>query len=63
MRSEFTPTQKRALAIATVIAILFGECSLRGYFILVVVAAVAAYPFPPLNARLKKRMGTDCRRR
>jgi predicted PurR-regulated permease PerM len=58
MDTEFTLTQKRALAIATVIAILFGAYFLRGYFILVVVAAVAAYLFSPLYARLKERMGT-----
>jgi predicted PurR-regulated permease PerM len=58
MDTEFTLTQKRALAIATVIAILFGGYFLRGYFILIVVAAVAAYLFSPLYARLKKRMGT-----
>ena len=58
MNTEFTLTQKRALAIATVIAILFGAYFLRGYFILVVVAAVAAYLFPPLYTRLNKRMGT-----
>jgi predicted PurR-regulated permease PerM len=58
MDTEFTLTQKRALAIATVIAILFGAYFLRGYFILMVVAAVAAYLFSPLYARLNKRMGT-----
>ena len=47
MNTEFTLTQKRALAIATVIAILFGAYFLRGYFILIVVAAVAAYLFKP----------------
>ena len=58
MNTEFTPTQKRALAIATVIAILFGAYFLRGYFILIVVAAVAAYLFQPLYARLNRRLGT-----
>jgi predicted PurR-regulated permease PerM len=58
MDTEFTLTQKRALAVATVIAILFGAYFLRGYFILVVVAAVAAYLFSPLYARLNKRFGT-----
>ena len=57
MNTEFTLTQKRALAIATVIAILFGAYFLRGYFILVVVAAVAAYLFQPLYTRLNKRLG------
>jgi predicted PurR-regulated permease PerM len=58
MDTEFTLTQKRALAVATAVAILFGAYFLRGYFILVVVAAVAAYLFSPLYARLNKRMGT-----
>ena len=48
MDTEFTLTQKRALAVATVVAILFGAYFLRGYFILIVVAAVVAYLFTPL---------------
>ena len=56
--TEFTLTQKRALAIATAVAIAFGAYFLRGYFILVVVAAVAAYLFTPLFTRLNKRFGT-----
>lgn len=55
MQTEFTLSQKRALAIATVIAILFGAYFLRGYFILIVVAAVVAYLFDPLYERLRKR--------
>ncbi len=55
MDTEFTLTQKRALAVFTVIAILFGAYFLRGYFILIVVAAVAAYLFSPLFDRLNKR--------
>jgi predicted PurR-regulated permease PerM len=58
MKTEFTLTQKRALAIATVIAVLFGAYFLRSYFILIVVAAVVAYLFSPLYDRLNKRMGT-----
>lgn len=58
MDTEFTLTQKRALAVATVIAILFGAYFLRGYFILIVVAAVAAYLFTPLFNRLNKRFGS-----
>ncbi|KUI47402.1 hypothetical protein AU198_23590 [Mycobacterium sp. GA-1199] len=57
MSTEFSLPQRRALAIATVIAIAFGAYFLRGYFILIVVAAVAAYLFSPLYARLNKRMG------
>jgi predicted PurR-regulated permease PerM len=55
VQTEFTLSQKRALAIATVIAILFGAYFLRGYFILIVVAAVVAYLFDPLYERLRKR--------
>jgi predicted PurR-regulated permease PerM len=58
MDTEFTLTQKRALAVATVIAILFGAYFLRRYFILIVIAAVVAYLFSPLYDRLKKRLGT-----
>ena len=50
--------QRRALAVATVVAIAFGAYFLRGYFILIVVAAVAAYLFSPLYARLNRRMGS-----
>jgi predicted PurR-regulated permease PerM len=57
VNTEFTLSQKRALAIATVIAILFGAYFLRTYFILIVVAAVAAYLFQPLYTRLNKRLG------
>jgi predicted PurR-regulated permease PerM len=58
MDTEFTLTQKRALAVATAVAIAFGAYFLRGYFILIVVAAVAAYLFTPLFNRLNKRFGT-----
>ncbi|MGE2719169.1 AI-2E family transporter [Mycolicibacterium celeriflavum] len=57
MSTEFSLPQRRALAVATVVAIAFGAYFLRGYFILIVVAAVAAYLFSPLYARLNKRMG------
>ncbi|CAN5530726.1 AI-2E family transporter [soil metagenome] len=52
MLDDFTPTQKRALAILTIIALAFGAYFLRQYFTLIVVAAVAAYLFNPLYARL-----------
>lgn len=58
MKTEFTLTQRRALAVATVIAILFGAYFLRNYFILIVVAAVVAYLFNPLYNRLRRKMGT-----
>ncbi len=58
METEFTLNQRRALAIATVAAIAFGAYFLRGYFILIVVAAVVAYLFDPIYQRLHKRFGT-----
>ncbi len=58
MDTEFTLTQKRALAVATAVAIAFGAYFLRGYFILIVVAAVAAYLFTPVFNRLNRRFGT-----
>src|SRR5258705_8008214 len=58
MDPEFTLTQKRALAVATAIAIAFGAYFLRGYFILIVVAAVGAYLFTPVFNRINRRFGT-----
>ena len=58
MEKSFTEPQKRALAIATVIALIFGAYFLRGYFILIVVAAVAAYLFEPMYERFLRRFGT-----
>jgi predicted PurR-regulated permease PerM len=55
---HFTPTQKRALAVVTLLAVGFGAYFLRNFFILVVVAAVAAYLFTPLYERLHRRLGT-----
>ncbi|WAC92744.1 AI-2E family transporter [Mycobacterium sp. Aquia_213] len=58
MNTEFTLTQKRALAVLTLIALLFGAYFLRDYFVLVVVAAVGAYLFTPLFNWFNKRLGT-----
>jgi predicted PurR-regulated permease PerM len=58
MDTEFTLTQKRALAVLTLIALLFGAYFLRNYFVLVVVAAVGAYLFTPLFNWFNKRLGT-----
>jgi predicted PurR-regulated permease PerM len=58
MDTEFTLTQKRALAVATAVAIAFGAYFLRGYFILIVVAAVGAYLFTPVFNRINRRFGT-----
>ncbi|MET0452146.1 MAG: AI-2E family transporter [Mycobacterium sp.] len=55
MKTEFTQTQKRALAIATVIALAFGAYFLRGYFMLIVVACVVTYLFNPLFDWFLKR--------
>jgi predicted PurR-regulated permease PerM len=52
---DFTLTQKRALAILTIIALAFGAYFLRRYFVLIVVAAVAAYLFRPVYTRLRNR--------
>src|SRR5690625_3830967 len=58
MYDELTVTQKRALAVATAVALLFGAYFLREFFILIVVAAVGAYLFTPLFQRLQRRFGT-----
>ncbi len=55
MKTEFTLAQKRALAIVTGIALLFGAYFLRRYFMLIVIAAIVAYLFAPLYNRLKAR--------
>lgn len=57
MNTEFTLTQKRALAVATLIALLFGAYFLRNYFVLIVVAAVGAYLFTPLFNWFNRRLG------
>lgn len=58
MLDDFTLTQKRALAILTVIALLFGAYFLRGYVILIAVAAVLAYLFTPVYGRLRRSFNT-----
>ncbi len=58
MNTEFTLTQKRALAIFTIVALLFGAYFLRDFFVLIVVAAVGAYLFTPLFMWFNKRLGT-----
>ncbi|MGB3355237.1 MAG: AI-2E family transporter [Mycobacterium sp.] len=52
MTNDFTVTQKRTLAVLTVIALAFGAYFLRGYVLLIAVAAVLAYLFNPLYRRL-----------
>ncbi|OBF74389.1 AI-2E family transporter, partial [Mycolicibacterium fortuitum] len=58
MKDEFTLTQKRALAVVTVLAVLLGAYFLRGFFVLIVMAAVGAYLFTPLYQRFQRRLGT-----
>jgi predicted PurR-regulated permease PerM len=58
VNTEFTLTQKRALAVVTVIALAFGAYFLRDFFVLIVVAAVGAYLFTPLFNRFNRRLGT-----
>jgi predicted PurR-regulated permease PerM len=58
MENQFTLTQRRALAVATVIALLLGGYFLRSFFILIVMAAVGAYLFSPLYRQLLRRFGT-----
>ena len=64
MDTEFTLTQKRALAILTLVALAFGGYFLSGYFVLIVVAAVGAYLFTPLftwcNKRMNKGLSLTC---
>ncbi|WP_441957693.1 AI-2E family transporter [Mycolicibacterium houstonense] len=58
MKDEFTLSQKRALAVVTVLAILLGAYFLRSFFVLIVMAAVGAYLFTPLYQRFQRRMGS-----
>lgn len=53
---EFTPNQKRALAVMVVIALGFGAYFLRNYLQLIAIAGVLAYLFRPLYLRFKNRM-------
>ena len=58
MNDEFNLTQKRALAVATIAALAFAAYFLRGFFLLIVVAAVASYLFTPLYQRFQRRLGS-----
>lgn len=58
MKDQFSLTQKRALAVVTVLAVLLGAYFLRGFFVLIVMAAVGAYLFTPLYQRFQRRLGT-----
>lgn len=56
MKTDFTPAQKRALAIVTGIALIFGAYFLRRYFMLIVIAAIVAYLFTPLYNKLRAKL-------
>jgi predicted PurR-regulated permease PerM len=58
MNTEFTLNQRRAVAIFTIIALLFGAYFLRDFFVLIVMAAVGAYLFTPLFNRFNRRLGS-----
>lgn len=53
---KVTAHQQRALAIMTIVAVVFGAYFLRGYFIMAVVAAIVGFLFFPLYKKLCKRM-------
>ncbi|CAA0132008.1 Putative transport protein [Mycolicibacterium vanbaalenii] len=56
MTQDFSVGQKRALAVFTVLALAFAAYFLRGYVLLIAVAAVLAYLFNPLYRRLLAKM-------
>jgi predicted PurR-regulated permease PerM len=56
VKTEFTLSQKRALAVVTGLALLFGAYFLRRYFMLIVIAAIVAYLFTPLYNRLRAKI-------
>lgn len=56
--TEFSPQEKRALSVMTVIALGFGAYFLRGYLELIALAAVLAYLFLPLRRRFRRRFGS-----
>ncbi len=56
--AEFTPNERRALGIMTVIALLLGAYFLRHYLVLIGFAAVLAYLFGPIYRRLATRMSS-----
>ncbi|GED97312.1 AI-2E family transporter [Gordonia crocea] len=58
MLAEFSPKERTALAVMTVIALLFGAYFLRRYLVLMGLAAVLAYLFVPLYRRLARRMSS-----
>ncbi|MCV7192015.1 AI-2E family transporter [Mycolicibacterium brumae] len=55
MLQTFTGSQRRALAVLTVIALLFGAYFLRSYLVLMAIAAVLAYLFTPNYEWFRRR--------
>ena len=55
MKTDFTPSQKRALGIVTGIARCSGLTP-RRYFMLIVIAAIVAHLFTPVHDRLKTKL-------
>lgn len=53
---KVTESQKKALGIATILAILFGAYFLRSFFLLIVIAAIVAYLFYPVYSWLLVRL-------
>lgn len=56
IKQKITPSQKRALAIATVVALLFAAYFLRDFFLMFVLAGIVSYIFTPLYRRLCRGM-------
>ncbi|MGB4758685.1 MAG: AI-2E family transporter [Candidatus Saccharimonadales bacterium] len=55
---KVTAPQQRALAIMTIVAVVFAAYFLRHYFIMAVVAAIVGFLFFPVYRRLCKRMSS-----
>lgn len=53
---KVTLTQQRALAIMTIVAVVFAAYFLRGYFIMAVVAGVVGFLFFPIYKKLGRHM-------
>ncbi|MFT4199591.1 AI-2E family transporter [Gordonia sp. (in: high G+C Gram-positive bacteria)] len=58
MLAEFTPNERRALGIMTVIALAVAAYFLRHYLVLMGAAAILAYLFQPIYRRLAARMNS-----
>lgn len=50
-----SPSQKRALGVATALAIVGGAYFLKAYFLMIVFAAIVAFTFNPLYQKLRAR--------